>query len=153
MARTRKEKMIDRLLTLYVIGKCRTDHNIRNMSETKMQKLVFLSEKQLIDNRCKAFNYRFIKLLHPTYSEELKTDLINLRRLGFLDGRPWYRENRKARNFLEDFHHVFENNRHIAESVDYVLASYAPIPTNHLVKRINEMPWRNKTIAALKKNC
>jgi len=149
MARTIKEKSIDRLLSLYVIDRCRTKHGIKNVSETKMQKLVFFSEKSLNERRYKALNYRFIKLLHPTYSPELKNDLNELAELNFLDG-PYFSENEKAQMILEDFHEVFRNNREITDTIDSVVDTYAPISTESLVKKVHNMPWKKGIIDDLK---
>lgn len=148
MARTLREKVIDRLLSLYVIDKCQREYNIQSMSETKMQKLVFLAEKRLIENRCKGFNYRFIKLLYPTYSQELESDLNNLASLRFLDG-PYYSGNQRTRMILDDFQHVFERNREIGDAIDVTLSKYAPIPTERLVRFVKKMCWKRGTIDEL----
>jgi len=148
MARTLREKVIDRLLSLYIIDKCQREYGIPSMSETKMQKLVFLAEKELIDNRCKSLNYRFIKLLYPTYSQELENDLNDLASLRFLDG-PYYSGNQRTRMILDDFQHVFERNREIRHAIDDTLRKYAPIPTEQLVHVVSRMRWRKGTIDKL----
>jgi hypothetical protein len=109
MARTIQEKAIDRLFALYVINRCRTKHGIENVSETKLHKLMFYSQKKLYETRCKAFNYGFIKLLYPTFSNDLRSDLESLSDSGFLDG-AYYRENEKTRLILDDFGFIFHNN-------------------------------------------
>jgi hypothetical protein len=149
MARTIQEKAIDRLFALYVIDRCRTKHGIENVSETKMHKLIFYAQKKLIECRCKAMSYSFIKLLYPTFSNELRKDLNELTDLGFLRGQ-YYREQKKARMILDDFHHVFDNNREIKYLVDEEVDNYAPVETNALVSRTKRLPWRNKIIDNLK---
>lgn len=150
MARTIQEKAIDRLLTLYVVNRCSTKHNIKNISETKMHKLMFYSEKKLIEKRIKALNYRFVKVLYPTFSDEHRTDLNEMAQLGFLDG-PFFSENNNTRMILEDFQEVLDNNRAITSLIDSEVDKYAPIPTEKLVAQTQEMPWRTKTIGELKK--
>jgi hypothetical protein len=150
MARTIQEKTIDRLLTLYIVDRCRTKHSIRHVSETKIHKLLFYSEKKLNESRCKALNYRFIKLLFPTFSSDLRNDLTELTELGFLDG-PYFSERAKAKMILDDFRDVLCNNQEIMEIIDSQVDKYAPIPTDKLVKRTKRMKWRNKTIASLAK--
>lgn len=148
MARTLREKVIDRLLSLYIIEKCQRDFNVPSMSETKMQKLVFLAEKKLIDSKCKGFNYRFIKLLYPTYSEELENDLKDLAQLRLLDG-PYYSRNEKTQMILEDFHDVLERNGEIKQAIDSTLEKYASVPTEQLVHMVRGMHWRRGTINEL----
>jgi len=148
MARTLREKVIDRLLSLYIIDKCQREYNIPSMSETKMQKLVFLAEKKLIDYRCKGLNYRFIKLLYPTYSQELEDDLKNLAQLRFLEG-PYYSGNQRTQMILGDFCQVLEKNREIKHSIDSTLENYASVPTGQLVHAVRRMRWRKGSIGEL----
>jgi hypothetical protein len=149
MARTIQGKAIDRLFALYVIDRCRAKHGITNVSETKMHKLMFYAQKRLIECRCKAMNYSFIKLLYPTFSNELRKDLNELTELGFLHGQ-YYREQEKARMILEDFHQIFDNNREIKCLVDEEVDKYALVETNALVSRTKRLPWRKKVIDDLK---
>jgi len=141
MARTSEEKAVDRLLTLYLINECYRTHNLRVLSETKLQKLVFLTEKELIDTRIKALNYRFVKLLHPTYSSELSSDLNHFVRMKYLT-EPWFGRSAKMRLILEDFNEVFERNHHLLNIIDNVLMRYANIRTNRLVNLVFRMTWR-----------
>lgn len=140
--------MIDRLLSLYIIDKCQREYDVPSMSETKMQKLVFLAEKKLIDKRCKGFNYRFIKLLYPTYSTELENDLNDLSSLRFLDG-PFYSGNRRTRMILDDFRHVFDQNKEIKCAIDDTLDAFASVPTEQLVRAVKRMFWKSGTIDEL----
>lgn len=150
MARTSEEKTVDRLLTLYLINECYENHNLRALSETKLQKLVFLSEKELIDRRIKALNYRFVRLLHPTYSSELKSDLANLIKLGYLR-EPWFGQTNRMKMILEDFSEVFRRNRSLLMVIDKVLSTYARIRTNILISLVYRVLWaRGKTIHDLK---
>lgn len=141
MARTSKEKTVDRLLALYVVNECYQTYHLRGLSETKLQKLVFLSEKNLIDNRIKAFNYRFVKLLHPSYSSELSSDLTHFVKLKYLT-EPWFGQTNKMRLILEDFGKVFSRNRHTLSLINDVLSRCANIKTNYLVNMVFRMPWR-----------
>lgn len=146
MARTSEEKTIDRLLTLYSINECYEQCKVRALSETKLQKLVFLSEKSLIDQRIKAFNYRFIRLLHPTFSKELSNDLASFVRMGYLR-EPWLERTSRMKMILEDFSSVLERNSHVTRVIDEVVSTYADIPTNRLVEMVYKMPWaRNRVI-------
>lgn len=141
MARTSEEKTIDRLLTLYLINECYETHNLRSLSETKLQKLVFLSEKKLIDQRIKALNYQFIRLLYPTYSSELNGDLTNFVRLGYLT-EPWFGKTGRLDMIIEDFSEVFRRNKLLLGVINEVLDKYACVPTNRLVEMVYRMLWR-----------
>jgi len=150
MARTSEEKTVDRLLTLYLINECYKTHNLRALSETKMQKLVFLSERSLIDRRIKAFNYSFVKLLHPTFSSELRGDLMNFVKFGYVS-EPWFGQTKKMKMILEDFGEVLRRNRPLLAVIDGILSTYSHVRTNHLVNMVYRMVWsRGKTIKMLK---
>jgi len=149
MARTIQEKVIDRLLTLYVINRCREKHGLSSISETKMHKLIFYSEKRLNENRCKSLSYRFVKLLYPTYSAELRKDLNELVELNFLEGH-FFGERRKAQMILKDFCEVFSRNREIMSLIDSEVDKYAPVETDVLVNQTKKMRWRNGIIEDLK---
>jgi len=149
MARTSEEKTIDRLLTLYSINECYVKCKVKGLSETKLQKLVFLSEKRLIDQRIKAFNYRFVRLLHPTFSTELRNDLNDFVKTGYLS-EPWLGQTEKMLMILEDFNNVLERNPHITNVIDNIVSTFADIPTSRLVQIVYNMPWtRNKVINEL----
>ena len=149
MARTIREKVINRLLTLYVIDRCRSKHGIDHISETKMHKLMFYSEKKLNECRCKSLNYLFVKLLYPTYSAELRKDLNELVELNFLEG-PFFCERRKTQMILEDFQEVFANNPETMELINAEVDEHAPIETEALVQQTKNMKWRNGIIEDLK---
>lgn len=149
MARTLKEKVIDRLLSLYVVDRCHSEHSIEYVSETKLQKLIFYSERKLNRCRCKAFNYRFIKLKFPTFSPDLRTDLGTLSEYKMLNG-PYFRESKKAQMILEDFQELFDKNSEIMDIINSQVDSKAPIPTERLVKNTKRLRWRDGVINDLK---
>jgi uncharacterized protein YwgA len=149
MARTSEEKTIDRLLTLYSINECYKQCKVTGLSETKLQKLVFLSEKRLIDQRIKAFNYHFVRLLHPTFSTELRNDLNDFVKTGYLS-EPWLGQTEKTLIILKDFQDVIARNPHVTNVIDSIISTFADIPTSRLVQIVYSMPWtRNKIINEL----
>lgn len=150
MARTNQEKMVDRLFTLYIIHRCRAEHGLSCISKTKMHKLLFYAQKTLIDNKIKAMNYSFVKVLYPTFSSELRSDLTDLTEQGFLNG-DYYREQEKAERILEDFQEIFDRNSLIKSLIDREVDQYAPMETSALVVKTKKVPWRGKTIGALRK--
>jgi len=134
---------------LYIVNRCKTKHNMDCISETKLQKLVFYSERKLNRNKYKGFNYRFIKLLFPTYSEELRTDLAVLTDHEILDG-PYFKENKKTKMILKDFSELFDRNREIMDVIDSEVDKKALVPTQKLVKNTKRIRWRNGVINDLK---
>ncbi|MFH0748418.1 MAG: hypothetical protein V1915_00635 [Candidatus Bathyarchaeota archaeon] len=140
---------MDRLLMLYLVNESNARYPVQGLLEAKLQKLVFLCEKQLNEKGCKAFNYRFVRLLQPTYSQELRNDLTVLVKLGYL-AEPSFNNTKKMETLLEGFGHVLRRNEYITKIIDDVLASYANKPTERLTDIVSNMTWRGKKIKELR---
>lgn len=151
MARTIREKAIDHLLTIYLINDVFSRKNLHLLPSTKLQKLVFLSEKQMIDKREKGFNFYFIKLVHGPFSQELENDLGKLVQDGFISDlglKPMV----NAKLILEDFQDVIDRNQTFFKKINTVNDNFACMPLQQLLTIIYAMPWgrgKGQTIADL----
>ena len=151
MARTVPDKLIDKLLLLYLVED--TLKHIRFLIETKLQKLVFLSELLMFRKEEKGFNYTFIKLDYGPFSQEVRRDLGKLIEQAILFERG-LRPTKQANFILEDFQNVFERNRPFIEKIEKTTKKYARVPTKKLVRRVHAMhhPYLlpKRTIGSLK---
>jgi uncharacterized protein YwgA len=151
MVRTLKDKAMDYFLTVYLVNDAFSRRNIRFLSETKLQKLVFLSEKSMIDEREKGFNFYFIKLTHGPFSQELRSTLEKLLQTRFFNDfglKPTH----NAKLILEDFQDVIERNHTFFQKITIVNDRFATMPLERLLNTIYEMPWGRggaRTIADL----
>ncbi len=76
--RTLKEKIIDKLLLLYLL-------NRRNIGgRTKLQKTVFFAEDHLVSTKVKAFNYHFYRYHYGQFSKQLAQDVNELEENDFI---------------------------------------------------------------------
>jgi len=150
MARTLKEKATDCLLTIYLVHDAFSRENVRFLHETRLQKLVFLSEKMMIDERKKGFNFYFIKLIHGPFSQELKNGYEKLVETGFLQDFG-LKPTDSAKLILQDFHDVLKRNRPFLDKINEVNDNFATMDLQPLLRRIYAMRWGrgNKTIADL----
>jgi len=149
MVRTSEDKTIDQFLTLYVINECYKTYNLRGLSETKLQKLIFLSEKKLIDQSWKALNYNFMKFFHGPFSSELRSNLERFVELNYIN-EPWLKFTNNLTVMLDDFNDLLIKNRDFIKKIDKVLETYAKIPTDKLLRLVYKMPWgRGRTIGSL----
>jgi uncharacterized protein YwgA len=147
MARTAKEKAVDRLLMLYLLHDAFSRKGIGSVPETKLQKLVFLSERSMIGEREKGFNFYFIKLVYGPFSQELEGDAKKLLEVGLVRGRGLH-PTESAKVVLEDFRDVIERNNSFTQHVNTTNDEFADIPLHQLLDIIHRMPWRRgKTIA------
>ena len=149
MARTLLDKAIDQFLTLFLINDAFCCWDLPLLPNTKLQKLVFLSEKEMIDEREKGFNFYFIKLIHGPFSQELENDLGKLVENGFIDDRE-LRPTSNAKVILDDFGDMILRNPLFLEKVKVVNVQYAGLPLQKLLEIIYAMPWgKRRTIADL----
>lgn len=135
MARTLPEKLIDRLLLIYQISDALK--HIRFLGETKLQKLTFLSELEMLKEYEKGFNYTFIKLDYGPFSSEVRSDLGQ-----FIQQRILMERLRPVEEFdfiLEDFQEVLKRNRSFLQKMEKINAIYSRVPTRRLVARVHAM--------------
>jgi len=138
MARNIQEKISDRLLLLYLLDNAWKVGKIEGI--TKVQKLVFLSEWAMLDEREKGFNYNFIKLIHGPYSQQLqREDVPRLIRAGLINDYN-LSPTERAKIILSDFKELFERNKSFIEKIEEVNREYAKIPLQKLLQIVYDMP-------------
>jgi len=137
VARTTNEKLADQLLLLYQIKDA--SQYFCFLSETKLQKLVFLTEKSMLDKHEKGFNYNYIKLSFGTYSPELRTDLNKLVQLGLI-GCQWHHPTSLVLSILKDFEDLFKRNYNFTKKIEEINKTYAGMELNKLLDVVGDMP-------------
>jgi len=149
MARTNMEKAVDRLLVLYLLHDAFSRNRTNFVQKTKLQKLVFLSEREMIDERNKGFNFYFIKLVHGPFSQELETDLAKLVEVGLVNRRG-LEPTERADMIIEDFRDVIERNGPFIKYVNGTNDGFAGVSLEELLDVIYAMSWgKGKTIRDL----
>ena len=140
MPRTAKERAVDLLLTSYLIHDAFNRCNVDSLSETKLQKLIFLSEKLMIDQHHKGFNYHYIRLTHGPYSPELRSNLGIFIQIGALNESNLEPTN-YIKNILEDFNDVICKNNIYIEKINAINNTFSQVPLSKLLKFVYSMPW------------
>ena len=155
MVRNLREVLSDRLLLLWLIYDAMM---YKRFGDTKAQKLTYLSEKNMIDNHEKGFNYGFIKLPYGPYSEELQSDIVWLEEEQLIISTPiregkLFSESRFGRKLLNDFHSLFARNNIFTIKIAKINRTFASKNSPELVQIVHDMPHpyiRGKTINELK---
>ncbi len=156
MRREKKEVLSDRLLLLWLLYDAMT---YKSFGITKTQKLAYLSEKKMIDNREKGFNYDFIKLTYGPYSEDLEEDIKWLQRKTLVRAVPIGRNAKIFRRsvfggkLLSDFHELFLRNNVITRRIARVNRIYATKNSQEIVRYVHGLPHpylKNRIIDQLK---
>lgn len=116
--RTPKEKVIDKLLLLYLLNK----HRING--RTKLQKTVFFSEDSLNNKNVKSFNYKFIRFHFGEFSRELESDFKELIKDELILEKPYIRVTEEGENVLKQLEGVLKKNPNVLNLVD-AISDYA----------------------------
>ena len=156
MVRNTREILTDRLLLLWLIYDALM---YKRFGDTKAQKLAYLSEKKMIDNREKGFNYDFIKLPYGPYSEDLEKDVDWLEEQKLIEATPIsddakvFHESRFGRKMLKDFHELFVRNNLFTRKIAEVNRTYATKNSKEIVEYVHSLPHpyiKGRTIDDLK---
>ncbi|RLI98876.1 MAG: hypothetical protein DRP08_07740 [Candidatus Aenigmatarchaeota archaeon] len=144
--RSYQDKIIDAFLTLYLIYD--VFKHLRFLEMTRVQKLVFLSEWKMIDNRRKGFNFNFVKLLYGPYSRELQNTISKLIMHGLLNDSD-LRPTKLAMEIIDDFNDVLRRNEEFIRVIQEINRNYSKVPLQELLEEIYDMPHpyiKGKTI-------
>ncbi|TSA43392.1 hypothetical protein D4R54_00920 [archaeon] len=134
---------------LYLLHDAFSRNRTNFVQETKLQKLVFLSEWSMIGERNKGFNFRFIKLVHGPFSQELETDVAKLVKVGLVSNHG-LEPTERADMIIEDFRDVIERNGSFTKYVNGTNDDFAGVSLKELLDVIYAMSWgKGKTIRDL----
>lgn len=142
MVRTSVEKLTDQFLLLYLIND--VSERTPFLPVTKIQKLAFISEREMLRKGEKGFNYYFIKLLYGPYSAELDNDLNSLVQSEIVSAKPTGRGSkiiptRRCRNILKDFNDSIERNRIFVQKISEVNRRFGILGFKRLLKAVHHM--------------
>ena len=127
--RTPIEQISDRLLLLYLLSELQP---CSNLGDTKLQKLVFLSERDMIREHVKGFDFYFFKFLHGPFSRQLENDLSDLDDWGLYlpDEHMLTSHGRKVAEWLGDLWH---KNREVTRHIDETLHTYGDLSRREIL--------------------
>jgi uncharacterized protein YwgA len=140
-----KDKIINRFLTLYLIDNGFKKKQLRFLSEIKLQKLVFLSERDMQNKGLEGFNFYFLRLHYGPYSFDLAKDKAQLITSGFIEEKT-LKPTKDAIYLMEDFSTVIDRNGEVISNIDSVNCSYAPLELDFLLNKVHGMSWKNAMV-------
>lgn len=119
-----RERVTNVLLVLYLIETTNTIGNLED--ELKLQKLVFLAQKKLVERGLKAFSYNFFRWRKGPFSKNLRIDLITLLETKFVRRKLDKIElTEKAKELLEDCTKLLNENRYFLKFIDNIVSKYS----------------------------
>jgi len=142
LVRTLASKLTDQFLLTYLLN----DLSRRTgfIYETKMHKLAFISEREMVNNCEKGFNYYFIKLYHGPYSFELNDDLNDFAQSEIIVTEPSDKgttiiPTEKCTRILSDFGSLARRNRVFLRRIDHVNRRYGTLGLTKLLNAVYHM--------------
>lgn len=129
------DRIINLLLTLYIID--RVNQSFKMEDNLKLQKLVFLSQKDLNAAQRKGFRYPFFRWLKGPFSANLNEDLTLLKDANFVD---WGADNieltQEGANLLESTEEVFEFNPTFLKYINKVVDEYSHLSPEEIKNHV-----------------
>lgn len=116
-----RQKIIDRLQLLYIYDK--VSEIGRVTGDVKLQKLVFMSEKSMMERDAKGLHYKFFRWDHGPMSKEVYEDREFLEENDLVSDYTG-KINNRGRDVLEQTREIFENNRSFKRDIDEVIDEY-----------------------------
>ncbi len=129
--RNTDEELVDRLLLLYSMVECKRRSAFLN--KVKIQKILFLSEKEMIDRNIKGYNYNFFRFTQGPFSKELGADIDTLVRHKLLVNQR-YTPTKKGETVLADFQEPLDNYPEILEIIVSIIDRYGRLSTDDIKK-------------------
>jgi uncharacterized phage-associated protein len=119
--RTPEEAILDRLLLLYVVARNRErGHNI--LGQIKLQKLLYKTQERMYLSGCKGLNYNFIRWKFGPFSQEIYSDVRDLKVTGFLNPQDAASASMKGQHLLKKLGVIFD--RETVQLIDGVINEF-----------------------------
>lgn len=140
------EEAVDNLLLLYMISR------LPIPGITKLEKLVFLAQKDLNEKKIKAFNYLFYRWGLGPYSRGLYDDFDRLEAAGLIKKSGWtWTLTSRGWAFLDYFSSELKRNPQIVSVLDEIIEEEGPKRTRVLLKEIYSRSVENVLIRDIPK--
>jgi len=157
------EEIIDKVLLLYLINKVNERGELRGI--TKLMKLIFFAEKEMVEDKVKGFNYSFFKWHLGPFTPEVYWDLDYLMEnelatehefieltdhgKGLLKGiKPFLEENCDIMRYIEKVAETY-SNVWVSELMDLAYETKVEIIPSKTKAKIKDVPKGNYLLTKL----
>jgi len=132
-----QERVINNILLMYLIQKANSIGKVED--NLKLQKLVFLGQKKMVERKIKAFSYNFFRWDKGPFSAEVNNDLTSLTLRGLISYQWPIGLTEEGKKLLEDCLELFQKNRDFTEVIDEILSAYATYTPEEIKARVYDM--------------
>jgi uncharacterized phage-associated protein len=131
------EAIIDRLLLLYVASRTREKgHNI--LGQIKLQKMLYKTQERMYLAKFKGLNYNFIRWQFGPFSQEIYSDVRDLKATGFLISQDTASVSEKGHKLLTALAPVFDDE--MKDLIDRVINEFGPYTGRQIRKVMYSYP-------------
>lgn len=122
--RSLNEALADRLLLLYLVNRVRQKgYNI--LGPIKLQKLIYKTEETLCKKKIKGLTYTFIRWKHGPFSQEIYSDVDDLKECGFLITEDEASTSEKGRRMASIAEKLLDPET--KDTIDRVINEFGPL--------------------------
>lgn len=135
-----KEKIQNKLLLLYLIRQ----YNLKSkfyLGITKLQKLVFLSERDMIENRVKGLNFQFFRYSYGPMSKEVYQERTELQESGLIIKEKQINTTAEGNEVLDSCSEWLKPNKEVTDYIDQIIDEFSNYPTNKLKEYVYELKF------------
>lgn len=136
--KTISDRIRNIVLLMYLVRK--TNEKFVMEDNLKVQKLVFLSQKELTAKKMNGFAYLFLRWLKGPFSGDLNNDIVLLKQMKLLrwgDDRIELTE--EGEHILESLHEIVENNKRFSDIIDDIIEEYGSLSPDEMKEKVYQM--------------
>jgi len=135
-------ELTNRLMLLWLINDA---SKRRSVGVTKVHKLTYLSQYEMIKQQEKGFSYEFIKLPMGPFSDGVKNDINWLKIYDLVTyhrnlNNKYFKLSKFGLKILSDFQEIFTRNEAFTKKISDINHNYAGYTAQHLVDIVHKQP-------------
>lgn len=132
------DRVKNNLLLLYLINKTNEIADVED--NLKVQKLVFLSQKKLIEKKIKGFSYNFFRWERGPFSANVSEDINGLIQDNFLSwGKGNIKLTKEGEKVLKECSEILESNHNVIQYVDQIVEEYGQLTPDEIKKYVYDL--------------
>jgi uncharacterized protein YwgA len=130
-----EDRVVNNLLLLYLINKADEEGVIED--NIKLQKSVFLTQKNFIDKKMKGFSYNFFRWHHGPFSADVNNDLISLKKnklVKWEEDRIYLTD--EGKSILAQCEDLFEENDMFSQIINEIIEENIKLTPDQIKEKV-----------------
>jgi len=132
-----QDRVVNNILLLHLIEKANSIGCVED--NLKLQKLVYLAQKKLIEKKFKVFSYNFFRWDKGPFSADVNNDLNSLTSRGLIKKRWPIRLTKEGTELLDSCSELVEENEAFIRIIDEVISDFAEYTPEEIKEYVYEM--------------